>query len=80
MIVSCASDPALFNSTHRGDHAKAAGLCAACPILAACEERRQTAMLDYGYGPDYGFRGTWAGVRMSKPAVTVVSMRRGRDE
>lgn len=55
----------------RSHHQEAAALCAACPALDACARLLHDTMLDFGYGPNRGPRGTWAGRLVGKPAATV---------
>ena len=61
-VPPCAGKWALFDSTDPHDHLKAARLCAACPMLAECEERLESAR-NRSHRPvaEYGPAGTWAG-------------------
>lgn len=56
----CVGRHDLFDSTSRIDHALARQLCAACPVIEACEERYEQALAASGLKSE-GPEGTWAG-------------------
>lgn len=63
-LPPCAGLWRLFDSTDDADHERAAALCATCPMIDACRERRDLAarkVAGRGHPMFYGPRGTWAG-------------------
>lgn len=60
-LPPCASCPPLFESTDLYDHMQAKKICDACPMIEACADLLADVKLAYGYGYQYGPRGTWAG-------------------
>lgn len=56
----CVGQWDLFDSTAPADHIKAAALCATCPALAACEQRR--AWCEDDLASKVELVGTWAGL------------------
>lgn len=60
-VLPCAHNPALFESVNRADHRRAAAICATCPVIAWCAKNLAEVKAKYGYAPNMGPRGTWAG-------------------
>ena len=52
----------LFASTHLTAHEEAKKLCAVCPVIASCFKLLEDTKRDFGYGPNVGPEGTWAGL------------------
>jgi hypothetical protein len=58
----CVANPELWESVDPADHRTARGACLnECTRLAWCAEVCKQTQRDYGYGPQVGPRGTWAG-------------------
>lgn len=66
MTPPCAGRSALFDSTFPTDHAEAAAICRACPLIDGCRELLAETRRAWGSGENYGPRGTWAGELIGK--------------
>lgn len=83
-IPPCAGLWALFDSTDPGDHARAAALCATCPIVDHCrrqlEAARADALMGEKNGVKYGPQGTWAGEAVGVTRVQAEKARMRAEE
>lgn len=83
-LPPCAGRWDIFDSTNVDDHARAALLCEACPIITECRQRLEAARLDsltgQRAGIKYGPQGTWAGMPVGVTLSHVKQARRRAED
>lgn len=67
----CAGRWELFDSIDHADHRRARALCGICPMRATCLAELEAATEASHCGIKYGPRGTWAGLLVGLPRMSV---------